>query len=48
MYPVYNPHDKLFREIWGDKEITRSFLMNYLPDNVLGLVSRAGPTSLSF
>ena len=30
-----NPHDKLFKETWGDLENTRSFLTHFLPDNVL-------------
>jgi len=38
MDQVYNAHDKLFRETWSNKENARSFLMNYLPDNVLELV----------
>ena len=35
---VTNPHDKLFRKTYGDKENARSFLTNYLPDQVLKLV----------
>jgi predicted transposase/invertase (TIGR01784 family) len=35
---VFNPHDKLFREIYGDKENARSFLTGYLPGKVLDLM----------
>lgn len=35
---VINPHDKLFRQTYGDKENVRSFLTNYLPGQVLKLV----------
>ncbi|NWH06497.1 Rpn family recombination-promoting nuclease/putative transposase [Desulfobacter latus] len=35
---VINPHDKLFRETYRDKENVRSFLNQYLPDQVLKLV----------
>jgi predicted transposase YdaD len=35
---VINPHDKLFREVYGDKETAHSFLINHLPDKVLDLV----------
>ena len=35
---VINPHDKLFRKTYGDKENARSFLTNYLPGQVLKLV----------
>ena len=35
---VINPHDKLFRKTYGDKENARSFLTNYLPAQVLKLV----------
>jgi len=33
-----NPHDKLFRETWSNLENARSFLENYLPGHVLGLM----------
>ena len=35
---VINPHDKLFRKTYGTKENARSFLINYLPGQVLKLV----------
>jgi len=35
---VSSPHDKLFREIWSDKEAARNFLENYLPANILSLI----------
>jgi hypothetical protein len=35
---VVNPHDKLFRETYSNKENARSFLSNYLPEQVLKLV----------
>src|SRR6056297_2367917 len=38
---VVNPHDKLFREIYGDKENARSFLTGYLPGKVLDLMDIA-------
>ena len=35
---VINPHDKVIRETYSDRENARSFLVNYLPDKVLNLV----------
>ncbi len=35
---VVNPHDKVFKTAYSDKENARSFLTNYLPDKVLKLV----------
>ncbi|MDY0222978.1 MAG: Rpn family recombination-promoting nuclease/putative transposase [Desulfobacterium sp.] len=35
---VINPHDKLFREVYSDRENAHSFLINHLPDKVLDLV----------
>ncbi|OQX17617.1 MAG: hypothetical protein BWK80_39395 [Desulfobacteraceae bacterium IS3] len=37
METVTNPHDKLFRETWSDKEVAADFLRNYLPEDVLSL-----------
>ncbi len=34
MDKTVNPHDKLFREVWSDKEIAADFLQNYLPAKV--------------
>lgn len=39
MKKVINPHDRLFREIWGKKSVAADFLQNYLPGNVLGLAN---------
>ncbi|MCA1793560.1 MAG: Rpn family recombination-promoting nuclease/putative transposase [Desulfobacteraceae bacterium] len=36
---VINPHDKLFRDIYSDKENARSLLSHRLPDKVLKLVN---------
>ena len=35
---VLNPHDKVFREVYSNKENARSLLADKLPDNVLKLV----------
>jgi len=35
---VINPHDKVIKTAYSDLENARSFLTNYLPDNVLKLV----------
>ncbi len=35
---INNPHDKLFRETWTDVENVRSFLVHYLPRDVLALM----------
>jgi predicted transposase YdaD len=35
---VVNPHDKVFREVYSNKENARSLLADKLPDNVLKLV----------
>ncbi|WP_246294235.1 Rpn family recombination-promoting nuclease/putative transposase [Desulfobacter latus] len=35
---VVNPHDKVFREVYSNKENARSLLAGKLPDNVLKLV----------
>ena len=35
---VNNPHDKLFREICGDRDNAHSFLANHLPKKILDLV----------
>ena len=35
---VINPHDKLFRKTYGEKENARSFLTGYLPGQVLKLL----------
>jgi hypothetical protein len=35
---VVNPHDKVFRQVYSDKENARSLLADKLPDKVLKLV----------
>lgn len=35
---IYNPHDKFFKETFGDVGTARSFLENYLPQEVWTLV----------
>ncbi len=35
---ITNPHDKLFRETYSDRDNARSFLSHYLPDKVLKLI----------
>jgi len=35
---VINPHDKLFREVYSDRDNARSFLINHLPGKVLDMV----------
>ncbi len=37
MNDITNPHDRLFREIWSDRDTARDFLANYLPPDVLAL-----------
>jgi len=34
MNKTVNPHDKLFRKVWSDKEVATDFLQNYLPVKV--------------
>ncbi len=38
MTNIHNPHDRLFKEIWSQKESAASFLQNYLPENLLSHV----------
>jgi predicted transposase YdaD len=35
---VVNPHDKVFRDVYSNKENARSLLADKLPDKVLKLV----------
>jgi len=35
---VNNPHDKYFKQVMGDKENTRDFLANYLPQDLQELI----------
>jgi len=34
---IGNPHDRLFREIWSDRDVAMDFLRNYLPEKILKL-----------
>ena len=34
MKEVWNPHDRLFKEIWSDREVAADFLSRYLPEDV--------------
>ncbi|MCB5560598.1 Rpn family recombination-promoting nuclease/putative transposase [Anaerosalibacter bizertensis] len=38
MKEVYNPHDKFFKEIFGKVEVTKDFIENYLPENILKII----------
>ncbi|MGD9974587.1 MAG: Rpn family recombination-promoting nuclease/putative transposase [Desulfatirhabdiaceae bacterium] len=35
---VHNPHDRFFKEMFSSKEIARSFLIHYLPDEISQLI----------
>jgi predicted transposase/invertase (TIGR01784 family) len=34
MTSISNPHDKLFKQIWSDRETAADFLANYLPQDI--------------
>ncbi|HZK43924.1 MAG TPA: Rpn family recombination-promoting nuclease/putative transposase [Syntrophomonadaceae bacterium] len=34
---VQNPHDKFFKEIFGNPEVMKDFLQNYLPAEILAI-----------
>lgn len=34
---ITNPHDRLFRETWSNRETAADFLMNYLPAEILSV-----------
>ncbi len=38
---ISNPHDRLFREIWSDRDVAKDFLRNYLPEKILKLTDLA-------
>jgi len=38
---ISNPHDRLFREIWSDRDTAADFLRNYLPEKILKLTDIA-------
>lgn len=35
---IQNPHDKFFKETFGNIEITKDFLSNYLPKNIMKVI----------
>lgn len=41
METITNPHDKLFRETWSNKEVAQDFLTRYLPPSVVALLDFA-------
>ena len=38
MSEVWNQHDRLFKEIWSDREAAADFLSRYLPEGVRALI----------
>ncbi|WP_257490761.1 Rpn family recombination-promoting nuclease/putative transposase [Anaerosalibacter massiliensis] len=38
MKEVSNPHDKFFKEVFGKVEVTKDFIENYLPKNILRVI----------
>jgi predicted transposase/invertase (TIGR01784 family) len=38
MTSISNPHDKLFKQIWSDRETAPDFLANYLPQDISSLM----------
>ena len=35
---LHNPHDKFFKETFGNTEIAKDFLNNYLPQNIINII----------
>nr|WP_242843516.1 Rpn family recombination-promoting nuclease/putative transposase [Clostridium tetani] len=35
---MQNPHDKFFKETFGNVEVTKDFLNNYLPQNIMNVI----------
>lgn len=35
---IQNPHDKFFKETFGDVEVVKDFLNNYLPDSIMKII----------
>ncbi|WP_077369179.1 Rpn family recombination-promoting nuclease/putative transposase [Anaerosalibacter sp. Marseille-P3206] len=35
---IQNPHDKFFKETFGNVEIAKDFLNNYLPENIMNVI----------
>ncbi|WP_050632171.1 Rpn family recombination-promoting nuclease/putative transposase [Bacillus andreraoultii] len=33
-----NPHDKFFKEPFGDVTVTKDFLTNYLPESIMEMI----------
>ena len=39
MKEIWNPHDRLFKEIWSEREAAADFVSRYLPEDVRGLIA---------
>jgi predicted transposase/invertase (TIGR01784 family) len=35
---IQNPHDKFFKETFGNVEVAKDFLNNYLPENIINII----------
>ena len=35
---IQNPHDKFFKETFGNLAVAKDFLRNYLPQNIMDIV----------
>jgi hypothetical protein len=35
---IQNPHDKFFKETFGNVTVTKDFLNNYLPQNIMNII----------
>lgn len=35
---IQNPNDKFFKETFGNVEVTKDFLNNYLPQNIMNVI----------
>jgi predicted transposase/invertase (TIGR01784 family) len=35
---INNPHDKYFKKVFEDKEVTKDFLMNFLPKEIINII----------
>ena len=40
MESITNPHDRLFKQIWSDRDAAQDFLSHYLPPEILALMDR--------
>lgn len=36
---IQNPHDKMFKETFSNIEVTKSFINNYLPENIIKIIN---------